>query len=729
MPSIPQNTRLNLIQTEVPGASIPTQRFGAVGGAIENIGQRMARIGEELIVKRKQAIDTDFARTRAIKASDSISQFEQETKATLGPDGAGYEEKMKEFAQEQYKKDIEEAPSEEAKMLYDQHAQSRFAGAIIDARGFENTQRIKYMDTTNQELEKTIGLNQAANPNIEKAIYDSEQLKTKIQEQVLSGVYDPQMAERRIKSVSASTADGLFAGLKSQRTVESADVALGYLNDVNNPITKGLDPKELGAYKEAFTSQKEHVIKEKTHELGGKIDNFAAAAVRGMGASKQLGDTLLVDAQTLLSKDSKEYKEMAFKIGTSLTVGNFMKSAENMSPDKQLKEAENIGNKIMKYIPEGENYTYMAAYKDILVSKVKAEAANNYDKAHKDPVAYAMNNPTVKRAWEQAGNDPGKTQDAINKQMAHLKNMNLPQKVLSKQMSANLTSFIEQQPDPQSRAAALEIKKNQFGPYWQSAFHEAVKDSHLDAGYFIASMVDDKNARNALVSNIVNGKGIKENFVADDARKAKLGTIENEVAKQMSTVSAALYPNSQLGESVNITNSFQKNVEYEAMKLVTYSNKDPKDAAKEAFDKLVGSTFHIINDKSSSPIMAPMKVGNIDTVPEYIRAFADEYSKPANLKSFDIHPDYNLEKIGAYGVWVTNSDQTGLRLMGRTRAGEFKNIIDSKGNPVEKSFADISTTLDKTILDAAERNRSVFKRIFTPSANTNELGSRPGAMR
>lgn len=394
--------------------------------------------------------------------------------------------------------------------------------------------------------------------------------------------------------------------------------------------------------------------------------------------------------------------------------------------------------------------------------EVKARAAlEKLKKAQDDdPAKYVRDYfPTLRSQLAQAGNDPVKTQRAVDRLLTVQKHLEIPeQRILTNdELYQHEAAF--KSGNAQQVANQVSFLQQKYGKHYNRVIGELIANKSMPAGYQMIANLQNPEDRVRMADALKNGhetlKMLRENTDEQTMRQ-----LDAAVVKQTDDMRASVLGSDRTGTASKFVNDVQTSVKVEAAKiLMKNKGMKPEDAVAEAYS-IWGNTYTTMNSGRSRVavprILGPGPDGKpMFTNDKIVTKFMEAYSRPENLSKLNIAlpkatpadivrkiPDDKrremlLDDLSRNGRWKVTDDQTGLQLMW-DRGGKTSQTIEvknTKGEKVIVPLRDIHLHTDDATLREIEGGKGIMEKVgdalFGPkkseAAPEKKSGEPPGA--
>lgn len=721
--------------TQVHGADIQFQQFGAQYKALNQTGEGIENLGLALMTKRKEANDANYAFNQSFKYAQDY-QKESENFMQNSPLGMdGYSANMSKFSTDYYDQVMKDAPSDDARRIFDQYGRRTMMDNAIGADKFEFTEKAKKQQadvaTNSDDLNKSL----MAHPDYTTFSDRLNILKGQINSGVGTAYESQEQANADTKKASNGAAVGLMEGLISQGRYGEG---LMVLKD-GSPVEQAMDAKEKAHYLEHLKGLTKQDDDTRTSTALGKLDNVIYQATHGGKIDANYAADAAATIQRSKNMDPFKKSEALDSLHTALTVANDSSRLGTLPQSEWNKlPSANPSDAGFNAAKRGKIQAAFQSAKDGMVQNYKDDAVGtvlNNDEVLRNQATIAM-----------GGDRPDVTQDYLGKIVARQKYLQVDDpKILSNSQAKDLGDKINKAPTPEAAAVAITEMQKNMGSYFSQAFNElAEKASKGGAGVnpnlALAAYMPDSGSRQTIIENTLNAKKYEDLYKARTSG-TDVQALENAVKGKTRTITDILDAGSPDGSAAALGKSISNQINIESQKLLldpANSRMRPKDAADQAYKNIIDNNFFTPTGGSST-VLVPKNYTTVDgqgnsvNLPNnagLVKATLMHYSTPEGIKSLSpyVSPDitksfygdksaaadYTVNNIKDHGKWVNNSDNSGMRLV-FPLGGKMVPVRDSKGGVIEKKFQDISTKPDPNISQLNKEYQSGF--VGTPNGN------------
>lgn len=703
MPRIDLMSGGDQIQDQIHGPEIDIKGQGAVGNAIAQVGEDAQKIGLNIMQKRKQAQDTDFAFTKTLEDAKEISRYEQQLKQD--PNGLdGYAKKMQDFMQSRIDKNYEDSPSDEARIMYDHSARHMFTENLISSEKFENTEKVKKYG---QNL--VDGNTQVASRYMYSPV-SSDQFKAENDFMVdgikgqIGTTLNPEQAADFIRKSKEQRAVGQMVGYEAQGA-SGYDSALDALKP-GNPIGDSLEESTKAKYLVHFSNLKEQDQVTSASEIRNQVKDIKTDSFNMVNIKPSYANGIINGIKTNPKIKKDEKARLIEDVQFSVHAGEDL-SKLGTTPRSQWASEPSI--------VAGSGFN--SSGRQSLVDRFN-QLKNQFEKKQElDPVDTTLKSFAPLQALEKQSRDkdPGATKIYLDKLMATQNTLEIRNpKVVSNAQVHVLGDLINKAPTDASKVKTIDDLKTKYGSYFPKVFNQLADKNKetgggVDPKLALVAFASDAQSKENIVANVTRGDRIQEDFGAgktfDETTTSRL---KEEVNKRVIGAVDAINAGVSDGSNAALASSVRHQVLIEAMKQKQNDrNLEPAEAATRAYNTIIKSNFTPIATANSNVLMPRVDGKNNPYNEDLARSFIKTYSTKEGLRDLDIGIPGGVNKEQVYETlpsqvrWVNNGDHSGIKLT-VMRPGGLKPVFDSKGKQIERSFQDITDHPDQRTLDGAK---------------------------
>jgi hypothetical protein len=475
--------------------------------------------------------------------------------------------------------------------------------------------------------------------------------------------------------------------------------------------------------RQSLTQQLQAKMRERTElrlsDLNAEIAGFEQLAFSPSPVSQQQTSKILNSIVTNPDLPPVAKARLANKVVSGLAVNTQMqqiltvpKAEQGALIERASQDIDKVTKDLIKMNPQlksmGKDFATQG-YTEQAKMRLRSMINDTNKRVAEDPVPFLLgsdaNLDMLKRASADAGQTPEGT-EALKKYndtlLAKAQYLGTEQKLLPKNEAVAYADKIKMLPDADETDKYITSLRQTYGEHFPRFMGELMSVDKGLAPMAALTYADPLNSRE-LVDGIKNKKQIDAEFKVGGKYAKEKNIVEMGVKQEM-TPFRRIFVNSGTDTSnLGMIQGLEKAVEIQAKRDIVNNGKMPDIAVKEAYDKVIGSQYHIV-DSGRSRVLVPRDLGQGKPMPnpDNINKFIKYNSMPEGLKNLNVAMlkadekdgltyDQFLQKDAALMKWSTNATQTGIRLM-RTDpiTGADRPVRDKFGRIVEKSYEEIS---------------------------------------
>ena len=736
MPQLPDRQRSGFLQTEVPRQTAPIMDVGSQFDAMAKLGGTIGNIAMDLQEKRTRAEEQQFLTNKDTEDLLATKEFMKKQRVHAPPDGSGYTEAVTKFTKDRLAKNIEEAPTENAKLRYQQSAGNFFTRSIIDASSYETERKITKMDMDMTNNVQAFANNQIDNPDQVEAAKKMAGFDLDYDGYVQAEVYDQLTANKKKEEARNITTKGMLDGMYS-RGGRSLNDALKLITTEKGGeesiFSNALTPTEKKQYKERFLNKIQSDREISTAKVIKRANDTATRALlkRDVTAS----EINATESNINRIKDPLQRAETLDNFRSSVVIQTALKNADGMDNNMLRASLGDIEGKLRGATADSikdKNYNF----------KDKARLENLYKESVKDIIELRKTNgveeslkydPSLKALAAVANS--GKPQDMQNF-VEQSKIVQLKMGVRPDQVRVTTDAKISEMAEAINRAstssdvaARLNHYEQQYGKDFTQAFMEASSEEKkaIPPEYLAVANLANPKDREDLI-NAIRDPEINIKF---DANKKGVTT---EYLKQASSEALEPMVKAMGGLPPHFGKGFLAAAQLQMKKMIG-EGKSLSDAKKEITAKYFTNNFDSAESSRESIMFPKLPENNKRNIEAFLSAYTPSYNKtdffagsPEKFKEFGVYPPKEfLDRAKAKGrtaeqaegeyydrvtnssKWITAPDMKGVMLVTEEEYGKKIPVLDKHEKPIYRSFSDISSRPDKQII---ERLKSPLTRMF-----------------
>lgn len=703
MPTIPGgNERLGLMETQVPGANL------AEGGqqyrALEGFGNQMVSMGAEIQEKRKKAEDSSYAFNKKMEDLKAISEKEDELKKSTPVDGNGYYSAYEKFTKERYEKNLLDAPSEEAREMYRREAEPLLLRTSVDAKGYENKLKADYWKNSITEKSSETAARYIQNPNYRDAPMIMQGFDDQIDKNT-DVLYSAAEKEELKKSLRAEQGEAIMQGLFLQE--KRYGEGLGLLKK-DDPAIKDLKPDAKAKWTKAFMGQKKEREELSKAEINRQIKDMSVRIMSPTGATESEIDALIQKLPTT-GMDKNELARATHELNVAKIASGAIRNSvrQNFSDLSQnLTEAEASIDAYTK--KQGLGDYEAQVYKNQVRSQLGQMTKMREDDAANFISQYIPEKQNLLAQTQSS--DPNISQTASDQLVKYQKYLGIKNvQLMTDDQAFNIASSISELPTSDAAATRILQLQNQYGENFSYVRDQLISTKKISSDIFVSSFMSDKKSKASVISNARSNTALLEHFKGMD--KSTKEQLIQQTKLQTKEFSQSLIDASFDNKGLETSQMFQKAIQKEAISLMSQdSSMSAKDAVSAAKKTIWDNNFTMVSSKNA-PIVVPKVLSNgaqtnTGAIEKYLytHSFAPKIAEtfgvsvpPAIKTQFpelgaDELKSRWLSEIESNSKWISNTSQTGAKLVIKGRSGSYLPVLAGNGEPIEVDFFEMQST-------------------------------------
>lgn len=737
MPQLPDRQRSGFLQTEVPRQTNPIMDAGAQFDALSKLGGTISNIALDFQDKRNKADEQQFLTNKDTEDLLATKKFMQEQRLNTPEDGAGYTDAVTKFTQDRLAKNIEEAPSESAKLRYQQSAGNFFTRSIIDASAYEQEKKITKMDA---DMTKNVNAYSSTQIDIPNPIEAQEQMKKfdVAYDGHVGTVYDQATAsklkDQARKTISESTLKGLYNNGKYKD-------GLALLRDgkdgTQSDFSKALTPKEKDQYVDQFMKRMALDKEMKSSSISKNVSDMTARAIYKLDVpnssfENMLGTLAAANRAGVISKDV--YAEKRDDILSAQKISQTINSMKDQPINALLASKNSVDKMLRDLTPPGQDpITFNAGKKLQFEDRYKKAIDALIETRESDGVEASFRfDKKIEEKMKIGAKDPAAFQEAIDmsfKAQAALGIRADKIRVTTDAQIGEMAEVINRASTNVDVSVRLRDYEKKFGKHFIKALTEASSDEKkaiLPEYIAVANLANPKD-REDLVALIrdpdaeIKFQANKRGITSEDIKAAS-----SEVLEPMVKAMGAVPPN--FGKGFLQASQLQ-------LKQLVASGKTLSEAKTEIKKRYFDNNFDSASSSRGSIMFPRYPENNQKNIEAYVNTYTPSFNNtdyfagnPEKFKEFGIYPPKDFidkakaknrtpeqaeqefySRVRDSAKWVTSKDMDGIMLVTEEEPGKKVPVLDKNENPIIKSLSDISSKPDKHVI---ERLKSPLQRMF-----------------
>lgn len=495
-------------------------------------------------------------------------------------------------------------------------------------------------------------------------------------------------------------------------------------------IASSMDPNKKAQMIDQLKAKAREATTVKLSDLNAQVNGFEKFALSG----GQYSDKDVADLKQQISMNPNltvEAKKRAMdSVNSANAVGQQLKLVANTPRSQWASIIDGADQKMTlaaqeaaKYDPKmGDVDSDFAVQanrlqnKETLERSLIATAKAQNDDAAKFVLSTDQGISTLYKGTKDG--DPKGTENYIRNSLAKQNYLGIPatsQRILTKEEASGISGLIKSMPDSESTANYYASLENQYGQYFPKVLDEIVgKDEDL-AG-FKTAMYAPQGSRAGLIDAIKNKDVINKSFHQDSALSSQKDIVTTAASNTLKLFRKATLDSGNDVNRASVPNAFQSQIELQVKReMVKNPSADPEALADKAYNDIVGSAYDI-RDGGGSTVIVPKVIGGRQMDTEIVSSFMTVYSKPENFSELNVavpskytNADDYFKELSQNSKWVTNSSQTGMKLVQVDPTGNMQPVYDKYGKQVTANYEDINLRPSKKVKD---ENKGFLGRMF-----------------
>jgi hypothetical protein len=691
--------RIPLMNTQASAPSVPDlaqgpsiAKAGQAWDAVARVGAIASDIGNDLLAKRKEAEIKSYTVSSKADIDRRVTEYQSQLDAEFqGKDPTGYSSKMNEFLNDIGTEILDNAPSEDARTHFSTVFSEISNNIGMNAANQENKNRAYYQSNLIEQSSQKDRQVLISNPNSEKAAT----FYANTLEGIQGGVglfWDKSQADQMVKNQAASYGQSYLEGaLQNKRYNEVIRFADG--KDPNGKVLLDqMDPTLLQKYKGEALRKMESEVEFSKVVLGKQLTDLKLGAFTG----KTVRPEDVADVRqklSLLKPEERAYAEddlkMALDLGAKLNEAKSMKIQDIAKlrgtsvevPDSTF----NLSGRMQAQKMFEESLTNIINTKINKYPDFAVTEDHDFKLASKQ--ALDISNPQAMANWATMVDSKQKQEGAP------------ASKILTEEMSKTYSALLKAK-NPEAISQVRNSLAEGFGQeYFGKVVSEMVANKHIDRNLALAMYMPDESSRKDMIATLsADQKVINSEYerVQDSSKASTLKSMWEDpefktLNQTIKNAPGAKWLGDALGESMEI-----------AYKTAVSNGSTPKAAKEKAMEiakswgtasagrsqVIIPREFH--DSKSVIQDYMDQSVNDTDMMKHMDIKIPDIYLKDAKfMGDTEASKEKFFKDVKASGQWLSNASQSGAILAYKNKNDQLVPVRDSKGNIVERSFAEM----------------------------------------
>lgn len=695
MPQIPE---FRESPDQVPVRPFDTEinpgRMGQDAESLAKLGGEFADFGNKLAGMQKKAEEED---AMAQKSQETRDWYAKRAIELSTKDPTGFADQLHTELLDRLNQDLDGMPTGDSAREYKnrmgEYASANYASAYAHqqqnkVKEFENNFDSRVQNSANKIMN-----------TYPMSAYSMMKSEAQFHDEFIKGstgtIINPTEADEKRQKMMEKLATGLFDNFEKDR--KSAAMGIHIIDNVGKDGNDGFLSRAMSADELATRRRRLEVISRQGDEMALRdlnqkknnlLERLGSLDEDRINSIQPGEEEAVISGLENLSKGPnplvtpQQVNEARYEMAMARGFANAGKLVENASPEDIQKNKDLIRKSVDDLVKKYGGVPSDTALGDKFEDKFDGYVANVMNERAKDPQAYIDNHfkdmppgagyqhngiPTAEYIEERVAK-----QDAI-----HLNSNWLLSKPEREMAVLHYKRLAENNPDQ----AATELMALGQHKYGREITQELVDQGKLPEYLKIASQMDNREAALSVVNNFKPDRKKELNDFAekrlDSAQRLDLrSSVNTEMGKYFGAMAAA-------GKSNKSTEAATTEaVRLEALAQMDGTGLSSKEAAKAAYDKVIGNNFHVVGTA-----MVPKRIGDTITSPQMIQEKMNEYHYPDVWKKEGIPGDPSNLNLR----WRTDP-RTGngayLQAQDRGDKSQWHDVTHSDQTPVYVDFKD-----------------------------------------
>lgn len=751
IPDLPAGT--GRISATIEGPSIAPETFGrtAKAEALQGLGKSALQFGAELTETRLKSEANDYSLTRNQEYSTKLQNKANELRSKF-PDGKGYSEELKLYANDLRNEMLQEAPNGFAQELYGNRSFNTFSHYVTHAENWENETKAKMAVVNFSKVADDFSKPHLKIPNPKNLELDYANFVTSVDISEL----DP-IAKEKAKLEAADTAFNSM--LDGYETNENYYGGLKFIGS-NNQVVKQIPAEKLGNAQVKFAKLIERKARVDLEVANFNLLNIQSIADNGdlkkipnaKQQIEQLEKSFISGAGVL--KDNQIARKLD-DLTLAVVKNDILDEAKRGSPEEISKLIDSVDGRLDKAqtelkakYPQAAKYgigeVFNAKNRNAIKSSLQDSLMKMLKTQATDPVQGLEDGyPAIEGLRKQTSlTDPNAAE--FNSQYhqtlrGYAAQKNIPlTRITRKSDSMMIANLINSATSPLAKAQVIENINRANGPEASNILKDVAKDSpEIGPEIALLAEIRDQDTQRLILMNADRAK--IDNFKSTNSKMYH--SIESITERKSKDFMKAMAAGDESNYSATVMKAIREAVVNDAVRLNRDKGMDPDSAVSKSYETIIKRNFYTAKGGRSSIVM-PKHLEN-----PALEDFLKKSDNKEYLKQFKIPPsidfieqfqkakmpdiEYKLKqaalieklKSGQVGQlteeeskavkvkataaltselndawashleentqWIPNSQKTALILVEKQPNAPFKTILRAPGKPVGVLLRDI----------------------------------------
>lgn len=690
MPQIPHLQTQNISTNSVDLAQGPSiARSDIAAEAWGQLGGTVARIGEQLMEKRKKSDTSSFLNSKKNELARLKATKSTEVGAKYTGDPTGYASEINGSLKEWGDSQTDMAPNDDAKQEWENYLSSYITDSTLADKAKEDRDKAQYhAGLIDEDVFKNRQL-LAQQPDPTLALDFMNNTAKSINDGI--GLYHNETeAKDKLRKYGADYTGTLLEGFENSKRYGQGLRFLSGQDPESAAFLQYADPKQIQAYKDRFQRLGEQESELSKRVFNSQIGDVSSALMQGMNVPDEVINDMY-SKTSFLKPDEK-----------AIVVDNLnsAKQYNAILKDLKTKPISEIRNLSAFEIPRSEGDIFNLNSRQQMASMYQKAASDILNKKVNDGAGFIIeNDKTVENLSKQAMDltNPGamkeySTQVVEKQKLDGVLNVKVLDKTMSKVYGSVLTA-----PNPEAANTAFYSLKTGFGDKFGNVVSELIQNDSITPSHAMAMYLPDDNSRIQSFANIAKKKEIDAAYSKVSTGRSELSDVFND--SDLQEIKKAVMINDSTNSRLWLNNGIDSLVELE-YKNLRANGASEKEAKTAALNKIVKNNLSVANSKNSSVVISKDYIQHKSVIQDYMTESLSQnrlqamdfkidpaYINQANILGKDPVESYKKD-LSKNGIWLTNNAQNGVVLAKKTPNGYAK-VLSADGKQIERSFDDM----------------------------------------
>lgn len=698
--------------------------------ALAKAGGQVGDFAINLMKKRKQAADTNYAMNSYLEDARAISEFENYLKLNSSGDHGEYQSSMENFINKRFEDRIKNAPNSDAAQLYKSRSQGYFEKQKIEAGNYQRTNAAKFYLENMEDSIDSHARSYVANPDYNDAASQWEGIERDIDINV--GVhYNENQAAQLKQDTKNKYAESILQGLENNERFGEGLNLLKKDSKDERQLFDSMDPDKKARWIKRFKSMSKTKQTQFNAEIQSRANDIIYQSLQGDKIDPKAIASVEQAVRNSSLKGPKKQRILD-SMGIAKTIGNELQDLA-VTPRSEWKSPEDT----ISLRPSAFNARQRVSAVNMLGSQMQRIVKEQ----ESDAAGYLIRNyPEMASKYASLDpNNPADLQNFVTESLARQDALGIKNKRVTTVNDAKSKVQLINGANAEDAANSIVGLKQLYGDHAPRVFDELIQQG-LNSDYLIVAHIPNPSVSRDFIANIKQQKSISSDYKAQES-SISVNELNKMISSETEDFESALRHKGVDGTSKPFLNAMRKQVMLESKKMVLDDpGLDMDDAIEKASDKVYGSNFMVVqgaNSKTLIPRVTPsgraydqkltesfIKSHSTKDYFNSIDLFVPEGFKAKFSQKDDVVISYKGTKVVKQSLksakdsyakyladnafWEANADGDGLILMVNDR-GQKKVITDSEGNEIAQSLQEINFNAD---ILTAEENKGTLEKFF-----------------